>query len=143
MDAFYLALMSAIAWGIAPIFGKLGLRTVDPLDGLAARTLITVTLVFGWAGSRGGLAKIGGLSLAAWLFIAVEAVLATVAGDFAYYAALKAGGAGETASVLAASPLITLWLSIVFLGERPDRSDFLGALLIVAGIILLGRQTIR
>lgn len=45
MYAFILAILGAICWGIAPMFGKVGLKGIHPLDGLAARTVVTVILV--------------------------------------------------------------------------------------------------
>lgn len=39
-----LGLAGAFCWGLAPIFGKLGLRDVHPMDGLAARTTVDVGL---------------------------------------------------------------------------------------------------
>jgi len=55
--------------------------------------------------------------LRGWFFLAIEAFFATFAGDLAYYAAIKGDDIGQTALVLAASPVITLWIGFSFLGE--------------------------
>ena len=47
MNAFWFAILGAVCWGIAPLFGKVGLRGVNFLDGLVARTAITLLFVSG------------------------------------------------------------------------------------------------
>jgi len=66
--AFLLALLGAVCWGVAPAFGKIGLRGVHPLDGLAARTLVTVFFVGGWFFASGGIERIGAITLRGWCF---------------------------------------------------------------------------
>lgn len=143
MDAFALALFSAVSWGIAPIFGKLGLRDAGPVEGMAARTVVTMALVFGCLRASGRLAYIMQLSRKTWTLLAAEAVLATVAGDFAYYAALKYGSAGQAATVLAASPLVTMWCAATFLKEKFTTCGIIGAMLVVLGLVLIGVAGIR
>lgn len=141
MRAFYMALFAAVCWGIAPLFGKIGLRGVHPLNGLGARTLVTFFFVWGWIlASGGGVKHLGSISLKSWLFLAAEAFFATFAGDLAYYAAIKWGEIGQAGLVLAASPLITLWVGWRFLGESLHPLRIIGAVLIIAGIVLIGYE---
>jgi len=135
---FLLALISAICWGIAPAFGKIGLRGIHPMDGLAARTLITVFLVGTWASFSGSIWRIPTISARAWWFLALEAFFATFAGDLAYYAAIKWGNIGETAIILSVSPLITLWIGWWFMGENMSFTKIVGALCVIVGLILIG-----
>lgn len=138
MRSFFLALFAAVSWGIAPLFGKVGLRGINPISGLAARTIVTVFFVWGWFIASGNLKNISAIPAKGWICLAVEAFLATFAGDLAYYAAIKYGSIGQTALVLAASPLITLWIGYSFLGEDITAVKLLGALLIVLGVCLVG-----
>ncbi len=138
MYAFILAILGAICWGIAPMFGKVGLKGIHPLDGLAARTVVTVILVGGWALSHGTAARITSVPLRGWLFLAAEAFFATFAGDLAYYAAIKSGQVGPTVLVLSASPLITLWMGWQFMGETLSALKLLGAGFLIVGVILIG-----
>lgn len=138
MYPFILALFAAVCWGIAPLFGKVGLRGIYPLNGLAARTLLTVCFVWGWFLASGNVKSITTISLRSWLCLAIEAFLATFAGDLAYYAAIKYGRIGQTALVLAASPVITLWIGYTILGENITSVKLLGAVLIVVGVLLIG-----
>lgn len=134
---FLLALFGAICWGIAPAFGKIGLRGVHPMDGLAARTLITVLLVGTWAGFSGSIGRLPTISVRSWGFLALEAFLATFAGDLAYYAAIKWGQIGETALILSVSPLITLWIGWMFMGEQLSPTKIAGAFFIIFGLVLV------
>lgn len=137
-----MALFGAICWGIAPVFGKVGLRGVNPVVGLAARTLITVLFVGGMVLACGGVRRIGDISTKGWYFLAAEAALATFAGDLAYYAAIKQGEVGMTALILAASPLLTLWAGWAFLGEHLSAVKLVGAALIVIGVMLIGINSV-
>jgi transporter family protein len=138
MFSFILALFAAICWGIAPLFGKVGLRGIPAMDGLAARTLITVCFVWGWFFASGNVKNLSVISFRSWLYLAVEAFFATFIGDLAYYAALKYGNIGQTALLLAVSPIVTLWIGYAFLSEQITAVKLLGALFIVSGVILVG-----
>ncbi len=140
MYTFFLAVFGALCWGIAPVFGKLGLRGVNPIDALAARTLITVLLVAGWFWASGGAERISSITPRAWLFLALEAFFATFAGDLAYYAAIKWGELGLTALVLAMSPVVTVWIGWQFLGETLTPVKAVGTALVVIGIVLVGTE---
>lgn len=133
-----LSLLGALCWGLAPIAGKAGLAGVDPLAGLALRTLLASALVFGFVVGAGALHQLGAIPFRAWLPIGVEALLATLAGDLAYYAALKHGHASSVALVMSASPLVTVAAAWWWMGEPVAWIKVLGALLIVAGVALVG-----
>lgn len=143
VEAFVLAILGAICWGIAPVFGKAGLRGVHPLDGLAARTVITVLLVGGWVIGSGRARNLFAIETRRWYFLAIEAFLATFAGDLVYYAALKKGDVGTTAVVLASSPVITVVLGRMLFGEAVPPLKMVGAGLIILGTALIGIFSLR
>ncbi|TCL64709.1 transporter family protein [Hydrogenispora ethanolica] len=138
MNAVFLALFGALCWGIAPLFGKVGLRGINPYVGLSARTIITVCLVTGFILGQGGLEKIASIPARRWLYLAAEAFFATFIGDLAYYAAIKKGAIGQTSLILSTSPLITLWAGWFFLGEALSPAKICGAVLIIIGLVLIG-----
>lgn len=141
--AFLLALYAAICWGIAPLFGKIGMRGVNPMEALAARTLVTVCFVWGWFFAKGEMGRLVAIPAKRWLFLGIEAFLATFAGDLAYYAAIKFGEIGQAGLVLAASPLITLVVGRFFLQETITLPKIMGAGLIIGGIVLVGLDAAR
>lgn len=130
-------LLGAICWGVAPIFGKLGLRHIHPMDGLVARTGVTLGFLLLWVIGTGGMSRLKGIDSSDWFYLGVEAFLATLAGDLAYYAALKWGSAGHAAVILSVSPVVTAWAANLFLGESMSPTQFLGIALVTLGVFLV------
>lgn len=134
---FIYALLGMLCWGLAPLFGKLGLYKVDPVTALSLRTIIAATLVMSWlVGSRGfsQLFQIPPLFL---VFIGIEAILATILGDLAYFAALKKGNINDVTLVLSCSPLVTMLFSYLFMGESMTNLQLIGALFITVGLVFI------
>lgn len=137
---FLLALLGTFCWGLAPLFGKLGLAQTNPLTALALRTFYTGVVLAGWFGFTGGIAEFRLLPPKIYLFIAFEALLATILGDLAYFSALKIGNLNDVTMIMSTSPMVTLILSHFFLGEQIYPYQVIGILLIVAGLVLVGLQ---
>lgn len=74
------------------------------------------------------------MTIKTWVFITIEALLATLIGDLAYYAAIKKGNVSIVATIMASSPLVTMLLSIIFLDEEISLYKIFGAVLIIVGI---------
>ncbi len=138
MNVLIISFFAALCWGIAPLFGKVGLRGINPYVGLTARTIITVCLVSGLIIGHGGFDKIFNIPAKRWFYLGMEAFFATFIGDLAYYAAIKKGAIGPTSLILASSPLITLWAGWFFLGEALTPLKLIGAALIIVGLVLIG-----
>lgn len=143
MTALLVALFGALCWGLAPVFGKIGLQQIDPVTGLAGRTLIAGGVVLIWLLTAGRVPALESIPAKAWLLLAAEGLLATLIGDLAYYAALKHGQAGEVTVVFAASPLVTLWVSHRWLAEALTWQKAIGALFVAVGVVLIGLPAMR
>lgn len=133
----WLALFGMVCWGIAPIFAKLGLNNVNPVAGLVLRTMLAAGMVSSWMGFSGNMSQLRDISWHSWVLIGVEAILATVIGDLAYYAAIKRGSVSLVAIIMSSSPLVTMICSSIFLGEPISSWRILGACYIIFGIILV------
>lgn len=136
-NTLLLGLLGALCWGIAPVFGKLGLRDIHPVDGLVARTIVTMTFILAWMVGAGRTARLAEIAPIDWLYLGLEAFLATLAGDLFYYLALKWGTAGGAAVALSVSPVFTVWVSSLFLHEPYTWTQMIGALLVALGILLV------
>jgi len=134
---FWLAVFGMICWGIAPIFAKIGLRDVNPIAGLTLRTILAAGLVSSWVGITGSLGSLKAIPSMSWLLIGIEAILATLVGDWAYYAAIKHGEVSMVSVIMASSPLVTMLCASVFLGEHITIIRVAGACLIIIGILML------
>lgn len=142
--AIVLGLVGAICWGIAPVFGKLGLENIHPMDGLAARTAVTLAFILIWVFATGAFDRLRDISGVSWFHLGIEAFLATLAGDLAYYAALKWGSVGVAAVTLSAAPVVTISVARVMLGEAMSFVQIAGIVLVTVGILLVavgGKQT--
>lgn len=134
---FLLALFGMVCWGIAPIFAKIALKNIDPLSGLVLRTIFAASVVSGWVLFSGSFTKVSSIPVQSWFMIAIEALLATLVGDLAYYAAIKKGDVSLVTIIMSSSPLITILFAVFFLGEHITFIRLIGAGLVVAGIILI------
>lgn len=135
---FLYALLGMLCWGLAPLFGKLGLYRVSPATALSVRTLIACFVVMGWLIGSRGYTQFTGIPLQFWVFIGIEAILATLLGDLAYFAALKKGNINDVTLVMACSPLVTMLCSYLFMGESMSNIQLIGAFFISVGLVFIG-----
>lgn len=133
-----LALAAAICWGLAPIAAKLALNRVSPIVGMGVRSLIAAVMVSAWLLATGHFRAMPSLSGRPAVWLLIEAILATVVGDAFYFYALKHGHPGQVSLVLASSPLVTLGVAVLLLGESLSAVKVAGAILIVGGLLLIG-----
>lgn len=136
-NAYLLAGIAMVLWGVAPLFGKLGLGGTHPLAALTIRSvvtsvilLITVTLLGKWG-------NVTGVAPKEALYIVLEGLCAALLGQLAYYYALKFGEVGRVAPVVAAFPLVALILGVIFFGEELTLTKVAAAASIFSGIVLL------
>lgn len=132
------ASLSAFTAALVAIFAKLGLKGIDTTLATTVRALIMGGLLFGMSAILG---KFQGFSLSAfsskeWLLIFLSG-LAGAASWLFYFFALKEGPAGPVAAIDRLSIVFVLALAALFLGEAFGWKTSLGALLIVAGAILV------
>jgi bacterial/archaeal transporter family protein len=136
MNWFIFALAAALLWGIAPIFGKMGLVKTDPLTALTIRTTgVAVALFFvNLFGARVEALKAAGPKT--WVFLIAEGLGAGLFGHYAYLFALKYGKASSVVPITADYPIITIILGAVLLREFLTPGKIAGGLLVAAGVYL-------
>jgi transporter family protein len=134
---YWLAIIGMICWGIAPIFAKMGLGHANPMAALVLRTLMAAGMVTAWVGVSGSLGQVKQIPLNSWMLLGIEAILAALIGDLAYYAAIKRGEVSVVTVIMASSPLVTMICAILFFGEQITAYRLIGASFVVLGIILI------
>ena len=134
-----ISLFAMVCWGIAPIFGKLGLTDLDPLAGLAYRTYLSTALLTGWVIRSNTFSKMEGVPLKTIIFLGIEGLLATLVGDLAYYAAIKYGEISTVTLIMSCSPVISIIMAVILFNEPISPPKFIGAALIVIGLTLIVR----
>ncbi len=130
------ALLSAVFAGLTAVLAKAGVAGVNSHLATAIRT--SVVLVFAWAiaGLTVRPLALGELSRRTWLFLALSG-LATGLSWLCYFRALQLGPASQVAPVDKLSVVFVLLFAALFLLEPLSLKSGLGALLIVAGAIVL------
>ncbi|NPV28849.1 MAG: EamA family transporter [Firmicutes bacterium] len=139
MKALIFALIGLIFWGIAPLFGKIGLVQTAPGLALFIRSATITAILLVWLVGSGQAAGLAAVPPRGWLFIGLEGVCASLLGHLAYYTALKAGEVSVVSPIMASFPVVTVLLAFLLLGEKYTPGKLLGTLLIVVGVFLVRR----
>lgn len=131
------ALISAVSAALVAIFGKLGLKGIDPTLGTALRGIVMVILllVAVVAFKKFDIQALRGMSGREWIYL----VLAGIAGAVswaAYFYALQKGPASAVAAIDRTSIAFVVILSFLFLAEAITWKTAAGTLLIVGGALL-------
>ena len=138
MKPYYWALLSALTWGCAPIFEKLGLAKVPVFMGIYYRCLGVVLgavllMIFKFDIFKESIVHVP----QGWWYLVIGGFLASIIGQIFFYHALKDGEASMVVPVGAAYPLIAFILGIIFLGEKITLAKSLGLVFILVGVFLL------
>jgi transporter family protein len=138
MNYIILALLSALTASLVAIFGKLGLKSVDPTIATTIRSLImagflVIVSLF--------LKKFENFSLNLftskdWLLIILAGISGALSWLF-YFWALKFGPASHVAVIDRLSLVFVILLSALILGEVFNLKVFIGMVLIIIGAILI------
>lgn len=137
MNYYLFALLAAFFFGLAPIFGKLGLEGADPAVALSIRSFVISGIMLGWLALNRDINIAVDVSMASWAFIALEGICAALIGQLFYYYALKSGDASVVVPIIASFPLFAFIIATVFLGDKITLSKVGGIALIVLGVVLL------
>ncbi len=137
MWLFY-AFLSSITAALVAIFGKLGLKGVDSTLATTIRSLITAAFLIIVSLF---LKKFEGFSINTfvskdWLLIVLAGIASALSWLF-YFFALKYGLATKVVAIDRLSLIFVIILAAIFLGEALGWKSVLGALLMIAGAILI------
>lgn len=130
------ALLSALFASLTAIFAKLGVTGVNSNLATAIRTIIILMIAWGIVLARGEEKGIKTLSKQNLLFLGVSGIATGLSWIF-YFKALQMGQVSKVAPIDKLSMVLTIGLALIFLGETLTVKTAVGALLIVAGTIVL------
>ncbi len=123
--------------GLAPIFGKFGLKNVDPAVALSIRSFFISAIMLGWLMLNRDINPVTNISSGGWIFIALEGLCAALLGQLFYYYALKSGDASMVVPLIASFPLFTFIIASIFLGDKVTLTKIAGLGLIIMGVVLI------
>ena len=134
---FHWALLSAVFASLTAIFAKIGLEGVDSDFATLIRTVIILFAITSFVLYTGKWSDPFALRRKTLAFLTLSG-LATGASWVCYFRALQIGDAAKVAPVDKLSVVLVAIFAVIFLGERPAAKDWLGIILVGAGVILLG-----
>lgn len=136
MNWIHWSLLSAFFAGLTAILAKVGVTGVNSNLATAVRT--AVILVFAWAIAFATTkpAEMWEFSGRTWLFLTLSGI-ATGLSWLCYFRALQLGDASQVAPVDKLGVVFVLVLAAIFLKEKLTLQHVVGAVLIVAGAVVL------
>jgi transporter family protein len=134
---FYWAILSAVFAALTAIFAKIGLHGVDSDFATLIRTFVIFFVLSGFVYWQNKWSNPLALPTKTLTFLVLSA-LATGASWLCYFRALKIGEASKVAPVDKLSVILVAIIAVIFLGERPSTREWLGILLVGAGVLILG-----
>lgn len=137
MWMLFAALSSITAAGVA-IFGKMGLKGVDPTLATTLRGTIMALILLSFTAASGAWKgfSFSHFGQKDWIFL----ILASVSGALSwlfYFVALKTGDATRVAAIDRTSVILVILLAAVVLGESLTWRSAAGAALIALGAFLI------
>ena len=129
-----LALLASVFFALAASLVRARVRRASPVVALALSLAVNVAVL--WP-----------ISLVwydvtfdpwAWRFFILAGVLAPVLGRFFNYTGIDKLGVNLSTPITYANPLVSVGLAIAFLGERLTGPGLVGAMLVIAGGVVLG-----
>ncbi len=136
-DWFFWALLSALFAAFTAIFAKIGLQGVDSDYATLIRTIVIIAVLTGFVYLTGKWSNPFALRPKTLIFLTLSG-LATGASWVCYFRALKVGEASKVAPVDKLSLVLVAIFAFAFLGERPGLREWLGILMVAAGVVVLG-----
>ncbi|RYU90492.1 EamA family transporter [Mucilaginibacter terrigena] len=130
------ALLSALFAALTAVFAKIGIKGVDSDLATAIRTVVILLIAWAIVLYKGVQHNIGGLNKLNWTFLMLSGCATGLSWIF-YFKALQLGKVSQVAPVDKLSVAIAIVLSVLFLGEPLTLKTGSGALLIIAGTLVL------
>ena len=135
-DWFYWAVLSAVFAALTAIFAKIGLEGIDSDFATLVRTCVILIVLGAFVYAAGKWSNPLALRPKTLVFLTLSG-LATGASWVCYFRALKAGNASQVAPVDKLSLVLVAIFAFVFLHERPSAREWLGIIMVGAGVVVL------
>lgn len=138
MRAEFLALLTALAWGVGGYFEKRGLHLgqLSPQVGIALRTAVALIVLGAVSAPQWRTLATAGPRALAYLIVG-GGLVAGALGMLCFYAAIKGAPLARVMPIAFTAPLFGAILGMTVGGEPVTLRGVLGLLLTVSGIALL------
>jgi len=132
-----LAVVVAFIFAVGDITGRLAVRHSTPYTGALLGTFAGLVLFALIALGSGSWEAV---NLTGILWFVVAGVFYPGFGYIAIFKAFERVGVARTAAVLGMSPMISVTIAVLFLGERPGFFELCGTALIVLGVVSISLE---
>jgi uncharacterized membrane protein len=141
MDGRYLALLSAFFFGLGPVILALGYRrTASPELAILISMLVGLPLLILLVPLLGGI-QLAGLGMSALLLFAIGGLLGPLMGRGFLYLGIERLGSSRAFTIQHTAPLITAIVAVIILAESVAAGQWLAILIIIGGLVVVGRQS--
>ena len=134
---FYWALFSALFAALTAIFTKIGLKEVEADYATLIPTFVIAIVIAAYIYFADKWSNPLALRPKTLSFLILSG-FATAASWLCYFRALKSGEAAKVVPVDKFSLVLVALFAFIFLGERPSLREWLGIVLVGAGVVILG-----
>jgi drug/metabolite transporter (DMT)-like permease len=133
-DAFMLG--CPVTWAMYTLVGKEALKTTSPLQASAWASVTGCAMLLLFAGTESVPLAVPGK---VWIALAYLGIIGTVLAFIWYYEGVAALGVTRTAIFNNLVPVFALLLSVLILQESVHWYTWLGAVLVIGGVIIINR----
>lgn len=130
------ALVAAAAWGISVVALRPPLETIDPIAAQSVRLPLAAGLLWTLPWTHRDVPAIASAGRSIGLRLLILSAV-TAASSVMYVASVKHAGVAVATVLSSTAPLFAVPLGIIFLGERLPAIALVGAVVAVAGIVVL------
>jgi transporter family protein len=135
-----MALLSALLWAITSVLLTVGAKRLDVVPLNLVRCTVSTIFFLALLPFFGGIQALADLTPSNWLWLIVSVLALLVVGDTLYFRSMDLAGVSWTMPVSSISPLWSVLLAAVFVGEPLTWSLLGGAVLVVLGTVLVSRS---
>jgi transporter family protein len=135
INSRWLVFTSIICWGVWSYLQKLAVQRLHPLHMQMVSCSFAIILLVLY--SSIALTKVSQPFSMSGMWIALLAAAFSAIASISFLFAIRQGNVGAISVLTSTSPLITLFLAVVFLGERLTLLKMSGVFLTIAGIVIL------
>ncbi|TDE11023.1 EamA family transporter [Dyadobacter psychrotolerans] len=132
----YYALLSALFAGATAILAKVGVKGISGNVATAVRTIVILFVAWGIVLFSGQMKEVKDISRTNLIFLVLSGIATGLSWIF-YFKALETGDVSKVAPIDKLSVAIAIGLSILILKEPIEAKTIFGALMIVAGTIVI------
>jgi bacterial/archaeal transporter family protein len=130
------ALLSAGCAALVAVFGRVGVKSVDPNVGTMLRSVVMTAFLVVFVTAKHGWGKLPKLASLPALMLLLAGLAGATSWLF-YFNALRIADVSRVAPIDKLSTVMAVVIAVLFLGERPTVINWAGVVLMVAGAYLV------